>query len=162
MTVVASTVVRPHPSKRATVESRARQMAGISARHGASVRVATVPGGSNEGCIVLLRAHPDFRSAARSFQAVTSDPAFIEFIKDADVLVIHMTVGEDAQGFGAQLHAKPSVWGQMAAQGEVGRVVVSHIAANSTDVLQERVDVLQQNYRGPLTVGEDLLCVEVE
>jgi ribonuclease BN (tRNA processing enzyme) len=90
-----------------------------------------------------------------------SDPSFIEFIQDVDVLVIHMTVGEDASGFGAQLHAKPSVWGQLATQGEVGRIVVSHISAPSPQVLQARLDVLRDNYSGPVTVGEDLLCVAV-
>jgi ribonuclease BN (tRNA processing enzyme) len=90
-----------------------------------------------------------------------SDPSFIEFIQDVDVLVIHMTVGENASGFGAQLHAKPSVWGQLATQGEVGRIVVSHISAPSPQVLQARLDVLRDNYSGPVTVGEDLLCVAV-
>ena len=90
-----------------------------------------------------------------------SDPSFIEFIQDVDVLVVHMTVGEDESGFGADLHAKPSVWGQMATQGEVGRVLVSHISTSSPQVLQTRLDVLRDNYSGPVTVGEDLLCLEV-
>jgi ribonuclease BN (tRNA processing enzyme) len=91
-----------------------------------------------------------------------SDPSFIEFIQDVDVLVIHMTVGEDARGFGAELHATPSIWGQMATQGDVGRVLVSHISATSPEMLQARLDVLRENYSGPVTIGEDLLCLEVD
>lgn len=91
-----------------------------------------------------------------------SDPAYIDFIRDVDVLVIHMNVGENVSGFGAQLHAKPSVWGEMAAQGNVGRVLVSHIGTQATDALQAQLDVLGDHYGGPVTVGEDLLCVEVE
>ncbi len=91
-----------------------------------------------------------------------SDPSFVDFIRDVDVLVIHMTVDENASGYGAQLHAKPSVWGEMAARGNVGRVLVSHISAQSADALQANLDILGDNYSGPVTVGEDLLCVEIE
>jgi len=91
-----------------------------------------------------------------------SDPSFIEFIQGVDVLVIHMAVGEEVRGFGAELHARPSVWGQVATQGKVGRVLVSHISADSPQVLQARLDVLRDNYSGPMTVGEDLLCLEVD
>ena len=90
-----------------------------------------------------------------------SDPAYIDFIRDVDVLVIHMAVNEDATGFVAQLHAKPSVWGQMAQRGGVGRVLVSHIGAGSEQALQPSLDILGENYPGPVTVGEDLICVEV-
>ncbi|MGI9259416.1 MAG: MBL fold metallo-hydrolase [Gammaproteobacteria bacterium] len=91
-----------------------------------------------------------------------SDMSYIDFIQDVDVLVIHMNVGENVSGFGAQLHAKPSVWGEMAEHGNAGRVLVSHIGAQTTDALQAQLDVLSDNYAGPVTVGEDLLCVEVE
>ena len=91
-----------------------------------------------------------------------SDPTYIDFIQDVDVLVIHMNVDENVSGFGAQLHAKPSVWGEMAEQGNVGRILVSHIGARTTDALQAQLDVLGDNYAGPVTVGEDLLCVEVD
>ena len=91
-----------------------------------------------------------------------SDPSYVDFIQDVDVLVIHMNVSEDVSGFGAQLHARPSVWGEMAERGNVGRVLVSHIGTQSADALQAQLDVLGDHYAGPVTVGEDLLCVEVE
>lgn len=90
-----------------------------------------------------------------------SDPAFVDFIRGVDVLVIHMTVNEDVTGFGAQLHAKPSAWGQMAQRGGAGRVLISHIGAGSAQALQPSLDILGENYRGAVTVGEDLMCVEV-
>jgi len=90
------------------------------------------------------------------------DPTFYDFIQGVDVLVIHMTVGEDVSGFGAQLHAKPSAWGRMAAQGNVGQVLVSHISAPAPQVLEPRLDVLRDHYSGPVTTGADLLCVEVD
>ena len=91
-----------------------------------------------------------------------SNPAFIDLARDADVLVIHMAVPESAAGPMAALHAKPSVWGRMAAAARAGRVLVSHIAAPSAEELQTRLGILRENYSGPVTVAEDLMCVEVK
>ena len=90
-----------------------------------------------------------------------SDPAFIEFVRDVDVLVAHLGATEDSAGREADLHAKPSVWGALAAEAGVGRVVASHISTSSPQVLRESLGYLHAAYGGPLTVGEDLLCVPV-
>lgn len=84
MTVIANTIARPHPGKGMMVQSRARQLAEIYARHGASVRVASVISGPNTGCVVVSRAYADFRTAARAFQAIQNDPAHIEFWRDVE------------------------------------------------------------------------------
>jgi len=86
-----------------------------------------------------------------------SDPRFVEFARDADVLVVHFAGSEFGTGFAAELHAKPSVWGQIATDANVGRLVLSHIMANGD--LETNLEYLQQNYQGLLTIGEDLLCV---
>jgi ribonuclease BN (tRNA processing enzyme) len=86
-----------------------------------------------------------------------SDPRFVEFARDADVLLVHFAGSQFGAGLPAQLHAKPSVWGQIATQAEVGRLVLSHIMANGD--LETNLEFLQENYHGLLTVGEDLLCI---
>lgn len=91
-----------------------------------------------------------------------SDPAFVEFIRDVDYLVIHLAVAEDVAGVGAQLHARPSVWGQMASAGNVGAVIVSHISADSDVALAENLRMLRSNYAGKIIVGQDLLCVGLD
>ena len=90
-----------------------------------------------------------------------SDPAFIDFARGVDYLVIHLTGTEDATGVIAELHAKPSVWGDMAASAEVGQVIVSHISATSTEMLDESLRIIRQHYAGPLVIGEDLMCIEL-
>ena len=90
-----------------------------------------------------------------------SDPAFIDFISGVDFLVIHLASSEDATGVIAQLHAKPSVWGQMATAADVGHVVVSHISTSSPQALEQSLSILRDNYSGALTVGEDLMCVDL-
>ncbi|UCE31820.1 MAG: hypothetical protein JSW68_02430 [Burkholderiales bacterium] len=84
MTVIAYTVARPHLGKTLMVQSRSRQLAGIYARHGASVRVATVVSGPNAGCVAVMRAYPNFSVAAKAFQAINNDPAHIEFWRERD------------------------------------------------------------------------------
>jgi ribonuclease BN (tRNA processing enzyme) len=98
-------------------------------------------------------------SVAFSSDQNGSDPAFIEFVRDVDVLVVHLGRGEDATGRGAELHARPSVWGALAAEAGVGRVVASHVSTSSPQVLADSLAYLRAAYPGPITVGEDLLCV---
>lgn len=100
-------------------------------------------------------------SVAFSSDQNGSDPAFIEFVRDVDVLVVHLGRGEDATGRGAELHARPSVWGALAAEAGVGRLVASHISTSSPQVLEDSLAYLRAAYAGPITVGEDLLCVAV-
>ncbi len=100
-------------------------------------------------------------SVAFSSDQNGSDPAFVEFVRDVDVLVVHLGRGEDATGRGAELHARPSVWGALAAAAGVGRLVASHISTSSPQVLADSLGYLRAAYGGPITVGEDLLCVAV-
>jgi ribonuclease BN (tRNA processing enzyme) len=99
----------------------------------------------------------DFNIAFASDQN-GSDPSWAEFIKDIDILVVHFGTTEDRN---TPLHAKPSVWGQMATDANAGHVVVSHIATSSDEVLQASVEYLKSNYSGPVTVADDLMCIEV-
>lgn len=81
MSVIAFTMVMPHAGKRQAAEGRARQLGGIFAKHGASVKVANVVSGRNAGCIALIRGYEDFRTASNAFEAIMSDPEHIEFWK---------------------------------------------------------------------------------
>ncbi len=89
-----------------------------------------------------------------------SNPAFTDLIRDVDVLVVHFAGSEESAGAATDLHAKPSVWGQMAADAGVGTLILSHLSANQD--FEGNVAHLRSRYSGPLTVAEDLLCVTVE
>ena len=90
-----------------------------------------------------------------------TDPSFIDFIDAVDLLIIHLGGTEDATGEIADLHARPSVWGAMAAAANVGHVVVSHIGTSSAQELNANLAILRENFGGRLTVGEDLMCIDV-
>ncbi len=91
-----------------------------------------------------------------------SDPTFTDFSRGADVLVVHFAGSENSRGGGQgrNLHAKPSVWGQIATEAEVGMLVLSHISSDQnfdTNLAHRR-----KHYSGPLTVAKDLACLPVE
>jgi len=97
-----------------------------------------------------------------------SDPAFVEFASGVDVLVAHASIAEAATGFAADLHAKPSVWGQMATDAGAGTLVLSHLTGmdpQNTDGevtgFDERLANVRSTYKGPLVIAEDLLCIPV-
>jgi ribonuclease BN (tRNA processing enzyme) len=87
-----------------------------------------------------------------------SDPAFIEFVRDVDILVVHFAGNEDGSGR-ADLHARPSTWGSIATRANVGRLVLSHLMSSQN--LEENMGFLRQAWSGPLTIGADLLCLPV-
>ena len=89
-----------------------------------------------------------------------SDPTFTDFVQGVDLLVVHFAGSEASAGAVTDLHARPSVWGQMAADAGVGRLVLSHVSANQN--LEENVRHLRTRYRGPLTIASDLLCLAVD
>jgi hypothetical protein len=106
MTVIALTLAKPRPGKRPMAENRARQLGGIYARHGASVKVASVVSGPNAGCVAVLRGYADFRTATKAFQSINNDPAHVEFWREreanpgADIVIardIMRTVYGDSQ-----------------------------------------------------------------
>jgi len=85
-----------------------------------------------------------------------TSPAFIEFARDADVLVMHLAI---AAGATSALHASPEVVGRVAQDAGVGRLILSHIGLYD---LEAAVDDVKNNFTGPLTVGADLQCTPVE
>ena len=55
-------------------------------------------------------------SIAFSSDQTGTNPVFTELIRGVDVLVVHFAASEEAEGVTANLHAKPSVWGQIASR----------------------------------------------
>lgn len=107
-------------------------------------------------------------SVAFSSDQNGSDPAFAKFAAGVDVLVVHVAVSERAKGSGGALHAKPSVWGQMATDAKAGMLVLSHLsgvgprdADGELSDFDQKLAHLRSNYAGSLIVAEDLMCIPV-
>jgi ribonuclease BN (tRNA processing enzyme) len=90
-----------------------------------------------------------------------SDDRFIEFAKNADILVMHMVVPEGVKGAGLKLHAPPSVIGNIAAKAEVNTLVLSHFMARSLKELDRNVSIVRSKFDGSVVIANDLDCIEV-
>lgn len=84
-----------------------------------------------------------------------TNPKFVDFAKNANVLVMHLAI---AAGATSPLHAAPGVVGRIARDAGVGRLIVSHIGQFD---LGAAIGELKTSYTGPLTVGADLQCTPV-
>jgi len=157
-----------------TVDASARQPLEVFRAGNVTVRGIGVP----HGDVPTIGYRVDVGDASIGFSSdqVGTNPAFTSLVAEADVLVVHFaaseTASEDPRAITAALHAKPSVWGAMAADARVGAVVLSHLSepepshpaySSHTDSdFEGSVAHLRSRYDGPLTVAEDLMCVPIE
>jgi len=86
-----------------------------------------------------------------------TDPKFVDFAKNADVLIMHMAIAANAPPI--PLHASPSVVGRVAQDVAARRLIVSHIGQFDLDAA---IADVKKSYTGPLTVGADLQCTQVQ
>ena len=90
-----------------------------------------------------------------------SNPAFVEFARDADLLVMHMPIPLDADEVAKKLHATPDRIGAIAQAAGAKTLLLSHFMARSLAKLDENVDLVRSAYSGRVIVAEDLACVHL-
>ncbi len=122
-------------------------------RDGVTVTAIGVPHGNIPA--LAYRVRTQNKSIVFSSDQNGTNPGFVDFARDADVLVMHMAI---AAGATSPLHAAPAVVGRVAREARVGRLVVTHIGQYDLDAA---VADVKAAYPGPLTVGQDLRCVPV-
>ena len=106
-------------------------------------------------------------SVGFSSDQVGTNPAYTELVRDVDLLIVHFAASENPVGRTATLHARPSVWGQMASDAQAGGVVLSHVSQSSQEShsgsdLDGSVAHFRSHYDGPLMIAEDLMCIAIE
>lgn len=88
-----------------------------------------------------------------------SNAAFVEFAKDASILVMHLVVPENVGDAGRRLHAPPSVVGEIAARSGANKLVLSHFMARSLKELDKNVELVRSSYKGNIILAKDLACI---
>lgn len=91
-----------------------------------------------------------------------NDEAFVDFARDADVLVMHMVVPENISGAGRSLHAPPSRIGQIAEAANARMLVVSHFMARSLQDFDANVEIVRNHYSGETVTASDLRCISLK
>lgn len=87
-----------------------------------------------------------------------SSPAFIDFAKGADVLVMHFVIPDDADAVAKRLHATPAQIGEVAAAIEPRTLVLSHFMARSLRNLEGNLKSVRRSFDGDIRLAEDLAC----
>jgi ribonuclease BN (tRNA processing enzyme) len=100
-----------------------------------------------------------------------TSPAFTGFAADADVLVLHFALSEQAGNPMAQIHAKPAVVGQVAQAARAKRLVLSHLMRAlpshatpqwfSLHDLDQAVADVRKVFSGPIDAATDLQCIPI-
>jgi len=88
-----------------------------------------------------------------------SDPAFVDFAQEADLLVMHMAIPPDAGDVAKKLHPTPARIGAVAKAAGVKSLLLSHFMARSLHQLDRNVEIVRQVYAGRVVVAEDLACL---
>src|SRR5712672_3294922 len=76
-----------------------------------------------------------------------TDPKFVDFARNANLLIMHLQIPVGATN---PLHAAPAVVGRIAQEAGVKRLIVSHIGPFDLDAA---IADVKKAYSGPLTVG---------
>jgi ribonuclease BN (tRNA processing enzyme) len=152
--------------KTITIDTTAKEATEVFADD--SIRVSAL--GVPHGIVPAVGYRIDIGDISIAFSSDQngSDPAFAEFASGADILVVHLTVPETVTGFGGDLHAKPSVWGQMATDAGVETLVLSHLMRVPPNTKEgdlpsfdEKLEHLRSTYKGSFVIAEDLMCLSV-
>lgn len=86
-----------------------------------------------------------------------TDARFVDFARNADVLVMHMAIGPGAAGAVLDVHATPARVGEVARDAGVRRLVLSHLVAEAEE-LEAGVTDVRARYAGHLDIARDLAC----
>jgi len=78
--------------------------------------------------------------------------------READILVAHNAIPEQAGAAARDLHMPPSVIGRIASEASVRQLVLSHRMNRSLGNEEETLARIREYYEGPVHFAEDLQC----
>ena len=85
-----------------------------------------------------------------------------EFIKDANILVMHFPINEQDEESGQLFwHANPSKIGQVALKAQPQLLVLSHFMDLSLNDKSESLNKVQASYKGPIILANDLVKISL-
>lgn len=152
----------------ATVDVAASTPARVLADGDLEVTALGVPHGTVPSVAYRLRVGE--RSIVFGSDQTGGNPKFIDFAGGADVLVMHLSLSQQAPDALAQLHARPATVGQVATSAKVRRLVLSHLIGAVPPVrlewhslfdLEQAIAEVRKSYSGPLDAAVDLVCIPI-
>lgn len=110
---------------------------------------------------LAYRVDTDEGSIVISADQNGSNPAFINFAKGADILLLPAAITEDADAASKFLHGTPSAMAKLAKASAPKMVVLNHFMGKSLVEKDQTLAIFKQYYNGPVYAGRDLSCFPV-
>jgi len=122
------------------------------------IKLSSVP--VHHGAIPALAWRVDIDNKSMVFSGdMNGDFHSLEILaKDADMLVAHHAIAENAEGIERSLHMPPSVIGKIAAQAHVKKLVLSHRMLRTMGKEKQSLELIQKHYTNPVVFANDLDC----
>lgn len=162
---------RSAPQQRIVVDAGAARATTVYAEAGLTITARGVRHGAPS---LAFRIDVDGVALVLGSDQTGADPAFVEFAKDADLLVMHLALSPDARfdSEAGSVHATPRVVGETAAASGADTLVLSHIivpraddpaaaifSGRNRETLLSSVQAVRIAYGGQIAVAEDLQCI---
>jgi ribonuclease BN (tRNA processing enzyme) len=129
----------------------------MTTTHGLTITTMAVPHGPVPA--LAVRVSHGGRHVVLGGDHNGDDAAFVAFAEDADVLVLHAAIPDDADVVAARLHATPEELGAIATRARAKRLVLSHVMTRTAARLDDVVARVRAGYDGPVVVARDLDCL---
>jgi ribonuclease BN (tRNA processing enzyme) len=144
-----------------SLDASSRRTTAVIGNDSSPIRIEAT--GVPHGIVPALayRVRVDNKSIVFASDQNGNDKEFVEFARDADVLVMHMAVPEDVSGAGRSLHAPPSVIGQVAESSRAKTLVLSHFMARSLRDIDANIAIVRSHYDGKTIQAFDLQCISI-
>ena len=120
---------------------------------------------------VAYRIRVGERSVVFGSDQAGTDPRFVNFAKDANVLVMHLALSMEAPDGIARIHARPATVGQVARDAQVSRLVLSHLIEAPPQMqtphwfslfdMEETLAEVTTYYSGEVDLAADLKCIPI-
>ena len=143
--------LQPHDVRLAAHEIRK-----VSSTEGITISASRVIHGSVPA--LAWRVDLDERSLVFSGDGNGDNGNLQQLANGADLLVIHNSIPEGAEGPPRALHMPPSLIGAIAASAHAHRLVLSHRMLRTLGREQETVGFIARSYAGAVAVANDLDC----
>jgi len=154
---VLSSVVAPGPGVKLdprVVDVTRQEPTTVYDRDGVKVSAMGIPHGNLP--TLAYRVETQGVTVVLSSDQNGTNPRFPDFAKGADILLMHLAIGVNANN---PNQALPAVVGSVAQSANPKRLVLSHIGNFDLDAA---VTDVKKNYSGPLTIGADLQCTQAK
>ncbi len=123
-----------------------------------NLSLAAIP--VHHGNVPALAWRVEIRDFAMVFAGSFSNQKDVvaRFARNADALIAHHAIPEDARGSVREFFAIPSQLGRVAAQGDVRMLVLGHRTTRTTGRESTSRAAIETHYQGPLVFANELEC----